>query len=198
MLSKLPRVVGLLLVVLAVWLGWSSLRPATVPVVVLTRPLPAGTLLTAADVAVRRTSGPLPDTAIAAPPQAAGRRLRVDLPPDAPLHESLLTPDAALAPARTGDVLTPLPITDTALWELTQVGARLRVAVAPDPYAENAPSQIVADDAVVVARFETPNTGLLAGEPRRAVVVSTTPNTATIISTHRGEGRLAVLLLGSE
>ncbi|RRD44276.1 SAF domain-containing protein [Buchananella hordeovulneris] len=198
MLSKLPRIVGLLFVALAAWWGWASLRPATTAIVVTTRPLSAGTLLTPADVSVRHTSGLVPAEAFTAPTQATGRRLRVDLPENTPLHDSLLTPTSALAPARAGDVLTPLPITDTALWELTQVGARLRVAVAPDPFSESATGQVVADDAVVVARFETPDTGLLAGEPRRTVVVSTTPNTATIISTHRGEGRLAVLLLGSD
>ena len=120
------RVVAALLAGVAVWAGLTALRPAlpaTVAVLVTSKPLAGGVVISPGDVAVKQLPADvLPAQYLDDPAQAVGRPATVPLPMGAVmLPASVVSRDALAAP---GMAVLPVTLVSTAAG-LIEVGDRL-------------------------------------------------------------------------
>lgn len=166
-LDRLPRALSLrravaaLLVVLAAVLAFRpSARDGTEPVLVAARALPAGTVLSPADVRTARMPPDLvPESAIADPAAVDAAVLAASAGPGEPITRTrLLGPEHTRLTAGPDRAAVPVRLADPAVARLLHPGARVDVVAAE-------PRSVVARDAVVLAVHsgETTRAGPRAG-----------------------------------
>ncbi len=174
----------------------AELRPAqpTATVTVAARDLPAGSVLTAADL----RSTPVFDPPSAALPAEAliGTTLVAGVPEGMPMAETLLVSPGLADAAPAGTVVVPVTLADPQLMALVRVGDRLRLyqsspgqssSQIPDGTGADPGADLVADDALVLARLDESGdaNGLLelpASDSSGVVVVAIDPEAATVLS----------------
>ncbi|WP_432457766.1 SAF domain-containing protein [Cellulomonas iranensis] len=173
--------------------------PATVPVVVLTRDVPAGTTLTPDDVTVARVApGAAPQRVVTTVPDAVGGVTAVALPASMPLAPALLVDAALTGPP--GTVVTAVRLDDPAVAALLAPGLRVDL-VAARP--EGGHGRTVARRALVLpAPADGPagaGGGLLGGvaAPDEAppVVVALTPDEALAVAESSASSRLVAVVV---
>ncbi|QOR71531.1 flagellar biosynthesis protein FlgA [Ruania alkalisoli] len=174
----------------------SEFRPAqpTGTVTVAARDLPAGTVLSAADL---RSEPALDPPSAALPAEALiGATLVAGLPEGMPVAETLLVSPGLVDAAPAGTVVVPVTLADPQLMALVRVGDRLRLYQSaswqestqlPDGTGSDHGTELVADDALVLARLDETGdaNGLLdmtASESSGVVVVAIDPEAATVLS----------------
>jgi Flp pilus assembly protein CpaB len=185
----------------AAWVSIGALRPLpppTVPVLVTARDMPAGTVLTAADVqleaAERAPAGTMDlDTAV-------GATLTVGLPAGVPVVDTMLLgpglPDAAPA----GWVVVPVPLADPMLAELVRVGDRIDLYLAAaDTGGRLTEAQLVTTGALVLARAgpadqEAGWLGTSAASSASVVVAAIRPEDAAALAGASGFGPFRAVL----
>jgi len=162
---------ALLLAALAAgtWTVVGELRPApppTLDVLVLTRDVPAGTELTSADV--RTTALPrdlVSPGMLRAPPQAAGERVAVALPAGFPLAAEVLVGPGLADGVAAGEVVVPVRVADAAAARSLRPGDRVDLlAASADAASSEGAARVVAAGALVLARDDGTDGGLLGGQ----------------------------------
>ena len=193
------RLLAAALLAVAVVAGLRSVAPPpapTVPLLVAATDLPAGTVLTRADLAVvdAPASGPgPPDGALTAVPPALGRTLA------APLRRGEAVTDVRLvAPSLLdgypGLVAVPVRVPDAGSVALLAVGDRVDL-VAADPRAGTA--EVVARDAPVLALPGDPEaTGGGAAPGGALVVLGSLPSLAPSLAAAGSRAALSLVLVG--
>jgi pilus assembly protein CpaB len=123
--------------------------PDAVPVAVSARDLPAGTVLTAGDVATARyPPGAVPAGAAGDPERLLGRALAGGVRAREPITDARLVGPGVTALLPDGQVAAPVRLADLAVAALVHTGDRVDVLAT----AADAPSaELVAEDALVVA-----------------------------------------------
>ncbi|RPF26137.1 SAF domain-containing protein [Georgenia muralis] len=126
--------------------------PAGVPVLSLARAVPAGTVLTDADVTRRTLPASAAPTALTAPADAVGRTLAVGLPAGTALVESMLVGPGLAGAAPAGTVVVPVPLADAGSAALAEPGRRVTLVAADSDLSGTAgAARVVARDVVVLA-----------------------------------------------
>jgi pilus assembly protein CpaB len=165
------------LVAAAVATALTAVVPARAPtaqVVASARDLPAGTVLTDADVAlVGLPPGTVPDGAARSPDEVVGRHLAGAVRAGEPLTDVRLL-GAAIVPAG-DDVAVPVRIAEPAVSALVRVGDRVDVLAAPPDGGQVARS--VVSDVTVVA---VPQLADDLGEGALVVVAASRPAAARL------------------
>lgn len=170
--------------------------PATTPVVVLAHDVPAGTALTAHDLAlVDVPAGSAPDDAFRALDDALGRAPAVDLPARLPLTPSVLA-DAQLT-GPDGTVVVAVRLDDPTVAELLAPGLHLDLVAA---HLEGGPGETVARRALVRSSPDTAAAGGgLLGAPTATeaapVLVAVTPQEAVRIAEASVSSRLVAVVV---
>lgn len=163
----------------------------TVPVPVLARALPAGTVLETRDVRTERWPARL------APPLAAepvGRSLAVTLPAGAPLLEGVLRSEDRWRQAPPGTVAAPVRLADPHVAALLAPGDRV------DVYALDGPARALARHALVLEVPSPPGSeGLgLLGTPTSGsglVLLAISPREVEALAEHGAAGDLTAVLV---
>lgn len=180
----------------------AELRPPpepTVPVLVTARDLPAGTLLTAADVRQESTSrAPAGSVSTEA---AVGSTLTVGLPEGMPVVETMLLGPGLADAAPPGWVVMPVPLADALLADLVRVGDRIDLYLAAaDTGGRLTEAELVTSGALVLARASPaqPEGGWL-GAPASAggtsvLVVAIRPEDAADLAGASGFGPFRAVL----
>ncbi|MDO4791519.1 MAG: hypothetical protein Q3999_03435 [Buchananella hordeovulneris] len=214
--SRYWRFAAVLALVAGVGVALTVLRPPTVPAVVLVADVAAGQPLPAGALSLRQVSAAgVPGDALGNEAEALGSLPAVDLPAGTVVSRALLLPAPGRFEALPGQMLVPVEVVDPATWELVRRGDEVRILVSESGWAggegggsAGAP-QVLAQRVTVVGRLDSnvdegpiPLASVTNpwGDPapgRRFLVVSAPEAEATMIASHRGEGRLAILLLGT-
>lgn len=164
---------------IAAWMLVLQMRPpppASTPVVVAARDLPAGSVLAPADLQV----ADLPSAPSGALEQEAaiGATLVVGLGQGVPVTATMVAGDGLVDAAPPGTVVTPIRLADPALIGLIRVGDRLDLYLpAAEISGELVDAMLVTRDALVLAVLRPGDAGggLFgpgAGEPEATVVVA--------------------------
>jgi Flp pilus assembly protein CpaB len=198
-LRLLRRCLALLLGVVAVLLLVGQLRPtipATVPMVVASRPLPAGHVLRASDLrAVEQLAAAAAPTTSARIEPLLGARLALPIGPGEPLTTTHLATTGLSAPHGQGLVAVPVRVHERATARLVSPGDRIDVLlVRPAPGSRDSPdlaqlaAEPVAEQAVVavVPRQSAADTALL--------ILAVPADTAARLASAEAEGRLVATL----
>ena len=163
--------------------------PPTASALVAVRPLAAGSVVGASDVA----SEALPEAAV--PEDAAtspvGRTLAAAVGPGEVLTEARLVGPSLLA-GRSDVVALPVRVPDADVVALLRAGDRVDLFAA-DPAAAQPDGARIAESALVLA-LPSPRSG--HGERGRLVVLEVTPRQGEVISGHAARGLLTVALAG--
>ncbi|SEE94054.1 SAF domain-containing protein [Ruania alba] len=163
--------------------------PDTVTVTVTARDLPAGTVLTSADLREEQVLA-TPEGAVAGG-QLVGATLVAGLPAGMPIPETLLVGPGLIDAAPPGSVVLPVRLADPSLMALVRVGDRLDLYRAPSDAAgvagESSRAELVAESALVLGRMgaEDAPTGLLTietGDESGVVIVAVPRDGATVLS----------------
>ncbi|UFU07303.1 SAF domain-containing protein [Ruania halotolerans] len=169
--------------------------PRTVEITVTSRDIPAGTVLTGADLRQEQ--------ALTAPGDAweteelIGARLAAGLPEGMPIPGTVLVGPGLTEAAPPGTVVLPVRLADPAMMALVRVGDRMDLYQAPTDSASLAgaagPAELVAESALVLSRMDSDAgaAGLLGvdtSEQPGVVVVAVADDDATVLS---GAGSLA-------
>ncbi len=136
---------------LAVVQAFTGIQPATLPVVVAAKELPAGKALEAADVRV--VSIPqdlLPVNAIRTITDIEGEVLVTSLPEGMPLPRSLLLSADFLETAPPGHQIMPVTIVSDGTEDLATPGMQVSLYAPPDEFSETSDAVLVVDRAIVV------------------------------------------------
>jgi pilus assembly protein CpaB len=173
--------------------------PATVPVVVTTREVPAGTSLAAGDVEVLRVAAELAPEALRTADDAVGRTASVRLSPGTALQPSLVAAGDLAAAAPEGKVVSAVRL-DPAVSRLLAAGDRVDLLVAVDETgAPDTPDPYLARGAVVVpGRGEEPTGGLLgsaASTEQDVTLVAVRPEEAERLASVAGWGTVTAVLV---
>lgn len=176
----------------AAWIVVTELRPAppaTTTVVVAASDLPAGTMLTEENLALREfTEAP---SAVISYQDVVGSVLAVGVPEGLPVVASLLVGPGLVAAAPPGTVVTPVRLADPALAQMIRVGDVIDLYLAPiDTGGRVLEAQLVTSGALVMSRVETPSQdsfmfGGAAESPREesgVVVLAINAEDATLLS----------------
>ncbi|MEE6273159.1 SAF domain-containing protein [Georgenia wangjunii] len=158
--------------------------PRTEPVLVLARDVPAGAVLTGADLAVRQAgAGSVPAHALRAVGEAEGATLAVGLPAGFPLAGSVLVGPGLADGAPPGLVVVPVRLADPGVVAMLRPGDRVDLLAATADAAGTAgPAEVVAAGALVLARHEEAGAGLLgAGAEAPLVLVALPPPVAAAV-----------------
>lgn len=163
-------------VALAGWTVVSEVRPpppATDPVLVLRRELPAGATLSAADVDVVDIARPIaPEHALREPGDVLGARLAVGLPPGQPLTEHLLAGPGLASGAPDGHAVVPVRLADDAVAGLLRAGDEIDLlSTAADEAGSAGAARVVASAALVVSVHGSGGSGLLGTETADPLVL---------------------------
>jgi len=160
--------------------------PAARAVAVSARDLPAGTVLTAADLATARyPPGTVPAGVAADPERLLGRALAGSVRAREPLTDARLVGPGITALLPDGQVAAPVRLADLAVAALVHTGDRVDVlATAADAPA----AEVVAEGALVVAATGTDDEGgpgllLLAVDDKTAARLAAAATTATLTVT---------------
>jgi pilus assembly protein CpaB len=155
----------------------SSRRGASAPVVVATRPLPAGHVITRHDIAVRRwPTAVRPGAARAGPSQVLGRRLAGPVTAREPITSTRLLGNDLTTGLHAGEVATPVVVDDAHLSDLVHAGDL--VDLIATPRTSDPPAAATATDLTTVAR--------------RVVVLAVLPGSADVLAAPATELILAV------
>lgn len=172
-----------LLLAAALCAGWAAVHelrppePATVEVLVLARDVPAGTRLDPADL----RSAALPRELVAprmlrSPKEAVGEQVAVGLPAGFPLAAEVLVGPGLAGGVPPGEVVVPVRLADPAVARTLRPGDRVDLlAATADAAASEGGAQVVAAGALVVAREEVGNGGLLGAEEQLSLVYVAVP-----------------------
>ncbi|WP_447925672.1 SAF domain-containing protein [Georgenia muralis] len=126
--------------------------PAGVPVLTLARDIPAGTVLTEADVVRRTLPAAAAPAALATPADAVGRTLAVGLPAGTALVDGMLVGPGLAGAAPEGMVVVPVPLADAGSAALAEPGRRVTLVAADSDLSGTAgAARVVARDVVVLA-----------------------------------------------
>ncbi|MBZ2199085.1 SAF domain-containing protein [Occultella gossypii] len=141
--------------------------PPTTEVLVVTGTLPAGSVLTAADVEVRRVRDPPPETVPLA--EAVGAPLAIGVTPGMPVVPTLLVGPGLAASAPADTVVVPIRLADPALAQLVRVGDLLDLYLAPvDSGGQVLESELITSEALILSRVD-------AAEPDASIFGATSP-----------------------
>lgn len=128
--------------------------PASTPVVVAARDLPAGTVLTETDLQVEYVSQPLPGPS--EPEEVLAGRLVVALPAGAPVVETMLLGPALVEAAPPGTVVVPVRLADAAIVSLARPGDLLDLYLSPaDTGGQSLAAERVAEGALILSTMES-------------------------------------------
>ncbi|WP_154795515.1 SAF domain-containing protein [Occultella kanbiaonis] len=137
-------------------LALTDLRPPAPPttdVLVVTGTLPAGSVLTAADLEVRQVRDPPPETVPLA--EAVGAPLTIGVSPGMPVVPTLLVGPGLAAAAPADTVVVPIRLADPALAQLVRVGDLLDLYLAPvDSGGQVLESELITSGALVLSRVD--------------------------------------------
>ncbi|WP_420111329.1 SAF domain-containing protein [Pseudactinotalea sp.] len=185
----------------ATWVAIGELRPPpepTSPVLVTARDVPAGTVLTAADVrldaAPRAPGGAVPLEA------AVGATVTIGLPEGVAVVETMLLGPGLAESAPEGWVVVPAPLADPVLADLIRVGDRIDLYLtAADTGGRLSEAELVATGALVLARAspdagETSWLGGPASSSTGVVVVAVRPSDAPGMAGASGFGPFRAVL----
>ncbi len=187
------RPIGITAAVVCLFASLSALappQPETTPVLVATRALTAGSLLSEADV--RLTDFPVsgvPDSAVTDPARAVGRTLTASV-----TRGSVITDVSTLQGgddgARADERLVPFRVPDAATVTLLKVGDRITVVGAT---VEGAAIDLATD--VRVAALPTRGeSSSFSGESGALIVVAADPETAARLAAASSQMRMAIVL----
>lgn len=156
LLWRRRHLVAALCLGLAAHLTLTTLRPPPPPgdaVLVLAGDLPAGAVLTPADLTTRTLPrGAVAPSALRDPDAAVGLPLAVALPAGTPVLPTLLVGPGLAASAPAGTVVVPVPVADGASLRLARPGLRVSfVATTADGAGTPGDAEVVARDVVVLA-----------------------------------------------
>ncbi|CAM3438231.1 SAF domain-containing protein [Occultella aeris] len=119
----------------------------------MTGTLPAGSVLTAADMEVRQVRDPPPETVPLA--EAVGAPLAIGVSPGMPVVPTLLVGPGLAAAAPADTVVVPIRLADPALAQLVRVGDLLDLYLAPvDSGGQVLESELITSGALVLSRVD--------------------------------------------
>ena len=185
----------------AAWLTVGELRPPpapTVPVLVTAREVPAGAVLTDADV--RLDAAPSAPAGAIGLDLAVGATLAVGLPEGIPVVETMLLGPGLADAAPEGWVVVPVPLADPVLAELVRVGDRIDLYLAAaDTGGRLTEAELVTTEALVLARAspEGSDSSWLGGPgsgSTSVVVVAVRPGDAGALAGASGFGPFRAVL----
>lgn len=150
----------------------SAHNPRTTPVVVASKDLSAGEVLTTANLRLAPVPTKLaPAAALTNIAAAAGETIVAPLPAGAPIFAEQLFTSAFAASPPAGTVITAIQLDDTATLAMLQPGTKLQLYSPPDDTAETSAARLIADNALVVAvRAEAKSGGILRENANKAAV----------------------------
>jgi len=185
----------------AAWVTIGVLRPPpppTVPVLVAARDVPAGTVLTAADVRID-AAGSAPGGTVGLD-AAVGATLTVGLPAGVPVVDTMLLGPGLSGAAPAGWVVVPVPLADPMLAELVRVGDRIDLYLAAaDTGGRLTEAELVTTGALVLARAgpaeqETGWLGAATASSASVVVAAIRPEDAAALAGASGFGPFRAVL----
>ncbi len=167
--------------------------PPTTVVLTAARDLPAGTELTAGDLAaVRFAPGSVPTGVLPGPAAAVGRTTTGPVRAGEPLTDARLLA-ATLLEGYPGLVAAPVRVGDPGVVGLLRAGDRITL-IAADPQGEAEPVEVARDAPVVtVPRAGRPSAPGLAGGA--LVVVAVPPETARLLAGHAVASYLSAVVV---
>jgi Flp pilus assembly protein CpaB len=160
--------------------------PDAVPVAVSARDLPAGTVLTADDLATARyPPDAVPAGAAGDPARLLGRALAGSVRAREPITDARLVGSGVTSLLADGQVAAPVRLTDLAVAALVHTGDRVDVLATP---ADAPAAEVVAEGALVVAATGTDDEAgagllLLAVDDETAARLAAAATTATLTVT---------------
>ncbi|GAA4421338.1 hypothetical protein GCM10023169_14140 [Georgenia halophila] len=168
-LWRYRHMVAALCVAAAAAVALDTLRPPdppVEPVVVMADDVPAGTVLSEADVEVREApAGTYPDSVLREAGSAVGRPLAVGLTAGTALLPTMVTGPGLAGSAPAGTVVVPVPVADDATARLARPGQRIDlVAVAAEASSADGPAAVVARGVVVLAVWSPTGGGGILGD----------------------------------
>lgn len=188
----------------AAWVVVGELRPAppaTTPVLVTSRTLPAGSVITADDVRVQQlTSAPEGTVSAAA---AVGSTVTIGIPAGLPVVSTMLLGPGLAQAAPPGWVVTPVQLADPVLAELLRVGDRVDLYLAAgDTGGRIEAAQLITQDALVLARdgpAAAPSSWLSGSSAAQesVVVLALRPEDAAALAGASGFGPFRAVLAGA-
>lgn len=185
----------------AAWVALGELRPPPAPttaVLVTARDVPAGAVLTSADV--RLDAMPAAPGGAVAAEIAVGATLTVGLPEGIPVVDTMLLGPGLADAAPEGWVVVPVPLADPMLAELVRVGDRIDLYLAAaDTGGRLTEAELVSTDALVLARAspgegEGAWWGGAASDATPVVVVAVRPSDAAALAGASGFGPFRAVL----
>lgn len=188
-------VLAALAAVLCTIAATSPADPPTVPVVVATRDLAGGHMLTANDLRIERYPSALaPSDALTDPTQIEGRVLIGTAGRGTPIGQAAVVAPRELSPG-VGRSMVPVRLDDPAVVGLLRVGDLIDVLATG---SGDAPSRTIAAGARVLA-FPAQESGpgplgATGGPPGRLVLLEVSPGEATELVTAESRDRLAIVL----
>lgn len=185
----------------AAWVAIGELRPPpepTTPVLVTARDVPAGAVLTTADV--RLEAAPSAPGGAVPLDVAVGATLTIGLPEGVAVVETMLLGPGVADSAPNGWVVVPVPLADPALADLIRVGDRIDLYLAAaDTGGRLTEAELVATGALVLARAspdqsESSWLGTPASGDTSVVVVALRPADAPALAGASGFGPFRAVL----
>ncbi|MFD1212624.1 Flp pilus assembly protein CpaB [Arthrobacter sp. GCM10027362] len=198
------RLLAALLLCAAAGLAVQALSPAplsTVPVVVAAEDLPAGTVLSAAHLAVHAhpaAAGPAGSTAV--PADLLGRRLASALRAGSPVLDTSLVGPGLLTGSPPGTVAVPVRPADPSTVQLVNPGQLVDIVLSSgNGFEQPAASTVLARSVPVLWKADgaTAAAGLLDSTPSAGlVVVAASPAEATALASSSSRGQVYLVLVG--
>jgi pilus assembly protein CpaB len=203
-LSRNRRLAIALLLCIAAGITVHQLTPApadTATTLAAARDLPAGTALTAADLAPAKIPPQLVNAgSITDPREATGKQLAAPLRKGQLLTDSQLLGPGLLAGAPPGSAAVPLRMADPSSIQLVSPGQLVNVVLTgANGYDHNSPSQVLASSVPVLwTSGQGGKTGqwLGTGETDGLIVVATAPEQAARLAGASTQGKLFFVLVG--
>jgi Flp pilus assembly protein CpaB len=203
-LSRNRRLAIALLLCIAAGITVHQLTPApadTATTLAAARDLPAGTALTAADLAPAKIPPQLVNAgSITDPREATGKQLAAPLRKGQLLTDSQLLGPGLLAGAPPGSAAVPLRMADPSSIQLVSPGQLVNVVLTgANGYDHNSPSQVLASSVPVLwTSGQGGKTGqwLGTGETDGLIVVAAAPEQAARLAGASTQGKLFFVLVG--
>jgi Flp pilus assembly protein CpaB len=203
-LSRNRRLAIALLLCIAAGITVHQLTPApadTATTLAAARDLPAGTALTAADLAPAKIPPQLVNAgSITDPREATGKQLAAPLRKGQLLTDSQLLGPGLLAGAPPGSAAVPLRMADPSSIQLVSPGQLVNVVLTgANGYDQNSPSQVLASAVPVLwTSGQGGKTGqwLGTGETDGLIVVAAAPEQAARLAGASTQGKLFFVLVG--
>jgi len=201
------RLIAALLLCAAAGLAVQALTPApaaSVPVVVAAADLPAGTVLTDAQLAVQQLpAGAGPPGSAASPAELLGRRLASALRAGSPVLDTSLVGPGLLAGSPPGTAAVPVRPADPSTVQLVEPGRLVDIVLSSgNGFEQPAAATVLARSVAVLWKADSGATGsgLLGGtSPASAeglVVVAASPAEAAALAGASSRGEVFLVLVG--